>query len=157
MAGDELLDQRVHALPFGARLRAGQRVVRLQRELENDQEEIRRFAAVEPYFSVEINELRDDGKRHVVYKRYTLSLNEKAKLRQWIEARTAKKIPENGEYDISQELGKPCLLTVVEKNGYPKIAGVSAVPKGLPVPDAQHAPFLMSLDEFKAGGKKKDK
>lgn len=42
---DDFLSKPLNPRVFGARLRAGQRVIRLQQELEHDREEIRRFAA----------------------------------------------------------------------------------------------------------------
>ena len=90
---------------------------------------------------------------HLIGIDLTVSLNEKAKLRKWVEARQGRHIPEGGEYDITKELGQSCLLNIVEKNGYPKIDGVSAVPDGLSVPTAQRELFLCSLDEFTSGAK----
>lgn len=91
-------------------------------------------------------------RNHVVAIDLTLSLNEKAKLRKWVEARTGKVIPEGSDFDVVSELGKPCLLNVVEKNGYPKVDGVTAVPKGMPVGEPQRQPVAVSLDDFKARG-----
>jgi hypothetical protein len=83
--------------------------------------------------------------------------NEKCKLRNWIEARKAKKFPENYDYDISQELGQPCLLNVTHNaNGYAKVGGVSAVPRGMTVPPAKTRPFLWSLDDLPADGSEPD-
>jgi len=42
---DDFLSKPLKSRVFGARLRAGQRVIRLQQELEHDREELRRFAA----------------------------------------------------------------------------------------------------------------
>lgn len=96
-------------------------------------------------------------RNHLVGIDLTVSLNEKAKLRQWIEARVGKKMPEDADYDILKELGKPCLLNVVEKTSaggktFPKIEGVAALPKGMPVPAAQHEPFSWSLEDFERVG-----
>jgi hypothetical protein len=44
-------------------------------------------------------------------------------MRGFIEARLARPLADNEEYDIAAELGQPCLLNVVEKGGYPKVAG----------------------------------
>lgn len=93
------------------------------------------------------------GVNHLIGIDLTISLNEKAKLRKWIEARIGRQIPEGGEYDIDKELGQPCLLNVVEKNGYPKIEGVSQVPDGLTVPAPQRPLFICTLDEFASGAK----
>lgn len=92
-------------------------------------------------------------RNHLIGIDLTVSLNEKAKLRKWIEARVGKKMPEGADYDILKELGKPCLLSVVHnEKGYPKIDGVSAIPKGLEVPKAQHQPFSWSLEDYEKEG-----
>lgn len=89
-------------------------------------------------------------KNHVIGIDLTLSLNEKAKLRKWIEARTGKVIPEGAEFDIAKELGQPCMLNVVEKNGYPKIEGVAAVPAAFikSMPPATYPLTAVDLDQF---------
>lgn len=92
-------------------------------------------------------------RNHLIGIDLTVSLNEKAKLRQWIEARTGKKMPDDLEYDISKELGQKCLINIVEKNNYPKIAGISALPKSLPCPEPQNTPIAISLEEFRTGAK----
>lgn len=89
--------------------------------------------------------------KHVIGIDLTLSLTDKSKLRKWIEARSGKPIPDGGEYDITSELGQPCLLNVVEKNGYPKIDGVSAMPRGIPVTAPSRKPFAWSLEEYQEG------
>lgn len=89
-------------------------------------------------------------KNHVIGIDLNLSLNEKAKLRKWIEARTGKAIPDGTPFNPATELGQPCLLNVVEKGGYPKIAGVAALPKGMPNPTPTYKPTLTTLDDFKA-------
>lgn len=76
----------------------------------------------------------------------TLSLVEKAKLRKWVEARTGRAIPDGGAFDISSELGQPCLLNVVMKGEYPKIDNVSGVPDGMTVAAAKTTPLLFQLD-----------
>lgn len=90
-------------------------------------------------------------KNHVIGIDLTVSLNEKAKLRKWIEARAGKPIPDGVEYEIDKELGQPCLLNVVMKGDYPKVEGVAALPKGMPVPKPSYPLTLISLDEFSDG------
>lgn len=89
-------------------------------------------------------------KKHVIGIDLTLSLNEKAKLRKWIEARTGKQIPDGSDYDIGGELGQPCLLNVILKGDFPKVEGVAAVPavflKSMPTPG--YKPTLVTLDQF---------
>jgi hypothetical protein len=91
-------------------------------------------------------------RNHLIGIDLTVSLNEKAKLRQWIEARVGKKMPDDAEYDISKELGQKCLLDVIaNKKGYPVVNGMKAVPKGLAFPAHQNAPIAITLDDFKTG------
>ncbi len=91
-------------------------------------------------------------KHHLIGIDLTLSLNEKAKLRKWIEARTGKPLADGAEFDAASELGKPCLLNVIEKGGYPKIDAVTAFPKGFPEPKPQQQPFSWSLQTYMDNG-----
>lgn len=92
------------------------------------------------------------SRNHLVGIDLTVSLNEKAKLRQWIEAWRGKKLADGEEYDISVLLGKKCLLNVEEKNGYPKVSGVAAVPRGMAVPEPQTKPFLWGCEKIEEEG-----
>ncbi len=103
-------------------------------------------------------ELCDEAKsgsseKHVIGLDLTFSLHEKAKMRGFCESRANKKIPDGLEYDITQELGQGCLLNVIEKNGYPKIESVSAMPKGMAKPEATYPLTLIGFDELKSGTK----
>lgn len=90
-------------------------------------------------------------RNHLIAIDLTVSLNTKAKLRQWIEGRVGKQMPEDAEYDISKELGQPCMLDVIaNKKGYPVVNGMKAVPKTMTVPPAKTTPVIITLDEFKA-------
>jgi hypothetical protein len=100
-----------------------------------------------------VTEQNKSGKNFLIGHDINISLNEKAKLRKWIEARTGRPIPEGSEYDISKELGQPCLLNVVEKNGYPKVEGVSGVPKGTTVPPATRTLVSWMLDDYATAGR----
>lgn len=91
-------------------------------------------------------------RNHTIGIDLTVSLNEKAKLRQWIESRVGKKMPDDAQYDISKELGQPCMLDIIaNKKGYPVVNGMKSVPKILTVPAPQNEPFALTLEEFKAG------
>ncbi len=112
--------------------------------------------APQAYFVWELVTEKQSGtkdRNHVVALDLNVYLNDKAKLRKFIEARTGKKLDESAEFDIvGSELGQKCLLGVVANaKGYPKVDAVSAVPKGLPFPDPQHKPTHITLDEIKAG------
>lgn len=91
------------------------------------------------------------SRNHTIGIDMNLSLNEKAKLRKWVEAWTGKPIGDGGGFDISTLLGKSCLLNVIEKNGYPKVDGVGAVPKGMAVPSAQNKPVAYTLGDLMGG------
>ena len=99
-----------------------------------------------------VNEKTKAGGNHLIGMDLTFSLNDKAKMRAFIEARIGRPIRDDEEYDIAGELGQPCLLNVVEKNGYPKVAGVSAVPKGMTVASPAHPLTSWHLDEFEKTG-----
>lgn len=86
---------------------------------------------------------------HLIAIDLKLSMHEKAKMRQWVESRTGQKIKDGESYDVAKELGQPCLLQVVEKNGYPKIAGLMGVPEGLPVPTPKTTPTAWKFDAEK--------
>jgi hypothetical protein len=93
------------------------------------------------------------NRNHLIGIDLTVSLNEKAKLRQWIESRKGKKMPEDFEYDITQELGQSCLLDVIaNKKGYPVVNGMKALPRGFTIQPAQNQPFQWSLDDYEKEG-----
>lgn len=86
---------------------------------------------------------------HLIAIDLNFSMNEKAKMRKWVEARTGQKIPDGTNYDVSKELGQPVLLTVELKNGYPRIAGVTGVPEGYNVPAPLTKPMAWKMDPSK--------
>lgn len=88
---------------------------------------------------------------HTIGMDLTFSLHEKAKMRGFVEARRGSKIPDSMELDISEELGKPCLLNVVMKGDYPKIEGLGALPKGMPTPIPTYPLTILTLDDLQAG------
>lgn len=100
-----------------------------------------------------VTEKTKTGLNHLIGIDLTFSLNENAKMREFVEARLSRKIGDDEEYDVEEELGKPCLLNVVEKKGYPKVETMSSVPKGMTVPKPTHTPVLWKLDEFFSTGK----
>lgn len=92
-------------------------------------------------------------RNHVIGIDLTLSMNEKAKLRKWVEARTGKPIPDGTPFDPTSELGQPCMLNVIMKGDYPKVDGVAGVPAAFlaSCPKPGYKPVAISLDEFKEG------
>jgi hypothetical protein len=87
----------------------------------------------------QIDEARDDGKRFLVQKRYTLSLHEKATLRHELEGWRGKAFTDaelKDGFDLEKLIGVNCFLNVVhvQKNGqtYANVAGVVPLKKGMP-------------------------
>lgn len=98
------------------------------------------------------DEKMDDGRPFSVSNRYTLSLSEKSVLRPMLEAWRGKPFTEeeaNG-FDVAKVLGAYCMLTVVHNstNGktYANVAGVLAMPKGMPKPPAVNKDMYFNLD-----------
>lgn len=92
-------------------------------------------------------EKKANGESHVIAIDLTWSLNEKAKMRQFIEARLGRKIAEGEKYDVSAELGQAVFLSVMANDkGYPKITNVSALPKSFPVPAPTYPLTTWQLD-----------
>lgn len=75
-----------------------------------------------------------EEKPRVISKEYTLSLGEKAVLRQHLEAWRGKKFTEDERrgFDLANILGKSCQLQVLHNDkGYAQIGSVMALPKGM--------------------------
>jgi hypothetical protein len=93
----------------------------------------------------------EDGRPFVVSKFYTASLSDKATLRHDLEAWRGREFTaeELAGFDSKNVLGKPCMVQVIHTDkGKAKVANVSALPKGLKVPDAANDLTFFSLDEF---------
>lgn len=86
----------------------------------------------------EIDERRDDGKRFLVYKRYTLSLNEKATLRKDLESWRGRAFTRDEEmgFDVETVLGVNCLLNLQHHTSgdrtYANVVAVMPLHKGMP-------------------------
>ena len=100
------------------------------------------------------NELMEDGRPHVIGRRYTLSSHEKSTLRKNLESWRGKAFSKEdfGNFEISNVVGKACFLNVVhnEKKDrtYANIEAVAALPKGTPTPELMNAPIKFDLDAF---------
>lgn len=91
------------------------------------------------------NSLTQDGRPHWVHEEVTNSDNDKSTLS--VRVRTMQ-----GSFnDLTQMLGKPCMVTLVEnKNGYLKIdgqGGVGGVPAGIPVPELANPTFFFDTEK----------
>jgi len=92
---------------------------------------------------------------HVISKEFTLSMNEKATLRKFLEGWRGKAFTEKEaeSFDITVLLGKPCMLSIIHKqakngNTYAEISSVSSVPKGMNVPDQINPSKELNYDKF---------
>jgi hypothetical protein len=99
------------------------------------------------------NELMEDGKPYVASKFYTASLGEKANLRKDLEAWRGRAFSDEdlAGFDLRNILGKPCMLSVVAKDGSDtktKVGGVMAAPKGTTLPVATNDVFAFDVDEW---------
>jgi hypothetical protein len=107
------------------------------------------------YFVWELvtKKMSGSNRNHAVAIDLTWSMHEKAKMRLWIGARRGKPLTDDEArgFNVTAELGQPCLLNVIEKNGYPKVEGISGVPEGFTVPDAQNKPFAWRLEAAQGG------
>jgi hypothetical protein len=88
----------------------------------------------------QIGELRDDGKRFTLFKRYTLSLHEKANLRKDLESWRGKAFTREEEmgFDVEVLKGANCLINVQHKASadgkktYANVVAVMPLVKGMP-------------------------
>lgn len=85
----------------------------------------------------QIDELRDDGKRFLVYKRYTCSLNEKATLRKDLESWRGRPFTREEEmgFDVEAVLGVNGLVNIQhntkESTTYANVVAVMPLAKGM--------------------------
>jgi len=96
----------------------------------------------------------DQGQPITISKAYTASLGDKANLRKDLESWRGRPFTsdELAGFDVKNLLGKPCLLNLIKVQGQKGekvvIATISALPKGMPAPDAPvHTQYIYSLDD----------
>ena len=93
-------------------------------------------------------EARTDGQPFIISKFYTRSLSEKANLYKDLTSWLGKS-PDPDTFTAQDVLGKPCQVMVVARDKSDKhvVAGVSALTKGLQIPDKPHNDLVyLSLD-----------
>lgn len=101
-------------------------------------------------------ERMEDGRPFSIGQRYSWSMHEKSRLRHDLESWRGKKFEQSdfgaGGFDISNLIGKPCLLSIVhtEKDGktYANIASVSKLVKGMEVPKMENETVFFDLDNL---------
>ena len=97
----------------------------------------------------------EGAKPITVSKEFTLSMNEKANLRKFLESWRGKGFTEEEakRFDITKLLGKPCMLSVIHKTSkhgkvYADISSVSALPKKMEAPTQINANFELNYMEW---------
>lgn len=88
----------------------------------------------------QIGDKRDDGKRHQLYKRYTLSLHEKAALRHDLESWRGKafSFDELAGFDVEKLIGANALVNVQHRQSadktrtYANVVAIMPLAKGMP-------------------------
>jgi hypothetical protein len=101
---------------------------------------------------------RDDGKPFAIYKRYTLSHHEKARLRQDLEAWYGKKfstgaLNKAGGFDLGKLIDRTAFVNVTHdeaENGtvFANIAALGPLPADMDCPPMMNPPRVFSLQEF---------
>jgi len=91
----------------------------------------------------------------VISEEYTLSLNDKANLRKMLQSWRGKAFTdeEANAFDITVLVGKPCLLSISQKqskkgNTFSYISGVSLLPKGMQCPPQINPSQVLSFDAW---------
>jgi hypothetical protein len=99
----------------------------------------------------QIDEVRDDGKRFLVYRRYTLSLNEKASLRKDLESWRGRKFTRDEEmgFDVEKLIGVNCMLNIQHNQSGEKTYAnvVSVMPLHKSLASTKLAPLDYVRDE----------
>lgn len=93
----------------------------------------------------------------VIDKEFTLSLYEKSALRGVLKSWRGKDFTEEEAkcFDITKLLGVQCMINIIHKPSkrdaskvYEEIAGITAVPKGITVPEQINSTFCLDYDNF---------
>lgn len=100
------------------------------------------------------DEKMEDGRPFTIHQRYTYSSNEKAKLREHLEAWRGKAFEDSdfgpGGFDIRNVLDKGCIVTVVHnvQGGatYANLASISPPMKGMSIPPLTNQKIYVSLE-----------
>jgi hypothetical protein len=106
----------------------------------------------------QIEDLRDDGKRHLLYKRYTLSLHEKAALRHDLESWRGRQFSfdELVGFDVEKLKGANCFINVQHKKSqdgsrtYANVISIMPIPKNLKLPKLDALDYVRAVPEAPA-------
>lgn len=93
---------------------------------------------------------------HVISKEFTLSLHEKATLRNFLKNWRGKDFTEDEAkaFDIEKLVGAPCMINITHKlskdgnKTYAEIGSISPMPKGMTCPPQINKSFIWTYDDF---------
>jgi hypothetical protein len=93
---------------------------------------------------------------HVISKEFTLSMHEKATLRNYLKNWRGKDFSEEEakSFDIEKLIGAPCMLNITHKKSkdgtktYAEIGSISTMPKGFPCPEQINPSFVWTYENF---------
>lgn len=93
---------------------------------------------------------------HVISKEFTLSMHEKATLRNFLKNWRGKDFTdeEAKSFDIEKLIGAPCMLNITHKKSkdgtktYAEIGSISTMPKGFPCPEQINPSFVWTYEDF---------
>lgn len=93
---------------------------------------------------------------HVISKEFTLSMHEKATLRNFLKNWRGKDFTEDEAkaFDIEKLIGAPCMLNITHKKSkdgtktYAEIGSISTMPKGFPCPEQITPSFVWTYEDF---------
>lgn len=140
--------------PSGTMAAICYRVIDLGTQQTNYDGQIKRSKKINLSWELPGEKMADGVRVFSIHKRYTLSLHEKATLRQDLEAWRGTPFTDEqlAGFDISKLLGAPCLLGVIHtmKDGktYANISSILKIPKGMPAPTPVNPPVQFDLDNF---------
>jgi len=103
------------------------------------------------YLAWDLTEERDSkGQTFIIGQDYTFSLNVKAKFRALVEGWTGKTMAEGTQFNITELVGKPCLVNVAEGMSasgkkYSEISSVAQPMRGMKVVETERMPFVFSV------------
>lgn len=92
----------------------------------------------------------------VISKEFTLSMHEKATLRNFLKNWRGKDFSEDEAkaFDIEKLIGAPCMLNITHKKSkdgtktYAEIGSISTMPKGFPCPEQINPSFVWTYEDF---------
>lgn len=102
------------------------------------------------YIGFELDEKMEDGRPYVAGRKFTVSLHEKAALRQFLKGWRGRDFTDEELMGFNPQklIGAPCMLSLVQSGDYVNITSAAKLPKGMVAPKITNPSVYLSLDEF---------